>query len=348
MDDQIPEDVKHERIERLIDAVQRVAAARNAERVGGVEEVLVEGTSRTDATLLRGRTRRNTTVNFTGSAAPGELVDVRIDERDLDDAARRAGRAGRRLMRVLVTGSSGQIGTNLALRLQNDGHEVFGVDKRVNAWTDDFRYLLQDLGTGVPRRPRRRRLSAGRRDGASRRAREGAPARARAAPCPRERDHDLQRPRVLPRERPAARLLLDARGLRRRPSLRGVRRGDGGLRLHREPVLGVEDRLGGVDLLIRALLRAALPRLPVLERLRAFRQRPLADGACDPVVHAPVVARQADHGLRRQRQDARLHLHRRLRRRACPRCRGARGGTMSTRRSTWRTARATRSFALRS
>src|SRR5207247_695367 len=32
-----------------------------------------------------------------------------------------------------------------ALRLQSDGHEVFGVDKRVNPWTDDFRYLLQDL-----------------------------------------------------------------------------------------------------------------------------------------------------------------------------------------------------------
>jgi nucleoside-diphosphate-sugar epimerase len=48
-------------------------------------------------------------------------------------------------MRVLITGSSGQIGTNLALRLQADGHYVFGVDKRQNAWTDDFRYLLQDL-----------------------------------------------------------------------------------------------------------------------------------------------------------------------------------------------------------
>jgi tRNA-2-methylthio-N6-dimethylallyladenosine synthase len=80
MENQIPEETKRDRIERLIDVVQRVAAARNAERVGGVEEVLVEGTSRTDASLLRGRTRRNTTVNFAGTTSPGELVDVRIDE----------------------------------------------------------------------------------------------------------------------------------------------------------------------------------------------------------------------------------------------------------------------------
>jgi tRNA-2-methylthio-N6-dimethylallyladenosine synthase len=80
MTDQIPEDVRHERIERLIDTVQRVAAARNAARVGKVEEVLVEGASRTDPTLLRGRTRRNTTVNFAGTADAGELVDVRIEE----------------------------------------------------------------------------------------------------------------------------------------------------------------------------------------------------------------------------------------------------------------------------
>jgi nucleoside-diphosphate-sugar epimerase len=48
-------------------------------------------------------------------------------------------------MRVLVTGSSGQIGTNLALRLRADGHAVFGVDRRPNPWTDAFPYLLQDL-----------------------------------------------------------------------------------------------------------------------------------------------------------------------------------------------------------
>src|ERR671934_275502 len=56
-------------------------------------------------------------------------------------------------MRILVTGSSGQIGTNLALRLQNEGHEVFGVDKRLNTWTDDFRYLLQDLSGHYPSFP---------------------------------------------------------------------------------------------------------------------------------------------------------------------------------------------------
>jgi tRNA-2-methylthio-N6-dimethylallyladenosine synthase len=79
MPDQVPAEVKRERIERLVEVVQREAAVRNEQRVGRVEEVLVEGASRTDATLLRGRTRRNTTVNFTGDAAPGELVDVLID-----------------------------------------------------------------------------------------------------------------------------------------------------------------------------------------------------------------------------------------------------------------------------
>ena len=56
-------------------------------------------------------------------------------------------------MRILVTGSSGQIGTNLALRLQRDGHDVFGVDKRLNTWTDGFRYLLQDLSGHYPAYP---------------------------------------------------------------------------------------------------------------------------------------------------------------------------------------------------
>ena len=50
-------------------------------------------------------------------------------------------------MRILITGSSGQIGTNLALRLIEDGHFVYGVDTRPNSWTESFETLLQDLST---------------------------------------------------------------------------------------------------------------------------------------------------------------------------------------------------------
>ena len=78
MEDQVPSGVKHERLEALVDVVQRIGAERNAERVGRVEEVLVEGPSRTDSSLVRGRTRRNTMVNFDGSAGAGQLAAVRI------------------------------------------------------------------------------------------------------------------------------------------------------------------------------------------------------------------------------------------------------------------------------
>src|SRR5690242_6814592 len=56
-------------------------------------------------------------------------------------------------MHILITGSSGQIGTNLALRLLADGHQVFGVDKRLNTWTEAFRYILQDLSGHYPAYP---------------------------------------------------------------------------------------------------------------------------------------------------------------------------------------------------
>ena len=79
MPDQVPEPLKHERLERLVDLVQKVAAGRNADRVGRTEEVLVEGPSRTASSLQRGRTRRNTTVVFAGDAAPGDLVDVVVE-----------------------------------------------------------------------------------------------------------------------------------------------------------------------------------------------------------------------------------------------------------------------------
>jgi tRNA-2-methylthio-N6-dimethylallyladenosine synthase len=75
---QVAEDIKRERLERLVEVVQRHAHARNQELVGTLQEVLVEGPSRTDAAVLRGRTRTNKTV-LLGDAEPGELVWVRIE-----------------------------------------------------------------------------------------------------------------------------------------------------------------------------------------------------------------------------------------------------------------------------
>jgi tRNA-2-methylthio-N6-dimethylallyladenosine synthase len=74
----LPHEVSVERMERLVEVVQRRARERAQRFVGRTVEVLVEGTSRTDADRLRGRTRHNKVVNFGGLASPGELVEVEI------------------------------------------------------------------------------------------------------------------------------------------------------------------------------------------------------------------------------------------------------------------------------
>jgi tRNA-2-methylthio-N6-dimethylallyladenosine synthase len=79
MDGQLPHPVKVERLERLVEVVQRRAAERAQRFVGRTMDVMVEGTSRTDETRLRGRTRHGKAVNFDGVAEAGELVDVEIE-----------------------------------------------------------------------------------------------------------------------------------------------------------------------------------------------------------------------------------------------------------------------------
>ena len=75
----VPHEVKVERMERLVEVVQRRAHERAQRFVGRTLDVLVEGPSRTDPSRLRGRSRHGKTVNFVGLAAPGELVPVTID-----------------------------------------------------------------------------------------------------------------------------------------------------------------------------------------------------------------------------------------------------------------------------
>ena len=57
-------------------------------------------------------------------------------------------------MKILVLGSSGEIGTTLSLNLLSQGHEVIGVDKRENTWTDKIPTTIYDLSignTGIPK-----------------------------------------------------------------------------------------------------------------------------------------------------------------------------------------------------
>jgi tRNA-2-methylthio-N6-dimethylallyladenosine synthase len=76
--DPVPHEVKVERMERLVEVVQRRAKERAQRFVGRTMEVLVEGPSRNDPARLRGRTRHNKVVNFAGLAHAGDYVDVEI------------------------------------------------------------------------------------------------------------------------------------------------------------------------------------------------------------------------------------------------------------------------------
>ena len=76
----VPSDVTAERFERLRVVVERSALARHRARIGRVEEALVEGPSRKDATVTTGRTRQNKLVHFRSEQTlrPGTYVDVRV------------------------------------------------------------------------------------------------------------------------------------------------------------------------------------------------------------------------------------------------------------------------------
>jgi tRNA-2-methylthio-N6-dimethylallyladenosine synthase len=78
LDGNVPHPVKKERMGRLVEAVQRRARERAERFVGRTVDVLVEGPSRTDPSRLRGRSRHNKAVNFEGTAAPGEIVEVEV------------------------------------------------------------------------------------------------------------------------------------------------------------------------------------------------------------------------------------------------------------------------------
>ena len=84
MEDQILENVKHERFNRVLSKVNEILVDLNASYVGKTVEVLIEGKSKTDESKFTGRTRQNKLVNFTVKNPEanllGTLMNVKITE----------------------------------------------------------------------------------------------------------------------------------------------------------------------------------------------------------------------------------------------------------------------------
>lgn len=81
-DNQIPENIKHERFDRLVEEVNRCSAKKNSEYLGRIVDVMVDGPSKNDAGAWSGRTDTFKLVNFTSEEplTEGQMVSVRITE----------------------------------------------------------------------------------------------------------------------------------------------------------------------------------------------------------------------------------------------------------------------------
>lgn len=79
MENQVPDEIKHARFDRLKELVESQIAENNQKYVGTVQKVLVEGVSKTNSELLTGRTATNKVVNFVGSEdLIGNVVELKI------------------------------------------------------------------------------------------------------------------------------------------------------------------------------------------------------------------------------------------------------------------------------
>jgi tRNA-2-methylthio-N6-dimethylallyladenosine synthase len=79
--DQVPEAVKHERFNRLVELLNSISAAKNKACEGKIVTVLVEGPSKTDSKTFAGRSESGKIVNFAGTPElVGQIVSIRITE----------------------------------------------------------------------------------------------------------------------------------------------------------------------------------------------------------------------------------------------------------------------------
>ncbi len=79
MKDQVSEEIKHKRLKMLLDVLNPISHDNNLKLMDTIQEVLVEETSKTDSTVLSGRTRTNKLVHFKGETdLTGKIVKVKI------------------------------------------------------------------------------------------------------------------------------------------------------------------------------------------------------------------------------------------------------------------------------
>ena len=81
MEDQIPEEIKHKRFDRLKELVEKQTEENNKKYIGTIQKVLVEGTSKTNENFLTGRTETNKVVVFEGKMETiGTIQNIKIDK----------------------------------------------------------------------------------------------------------------------------------------------------------------------------------------------------------------------------------------------------------------------------
>ena len=81
MENQVPEDIKHKRFDKLKELYESSVSENNKKYIGTIQKILVEGKSKYNDNVLTGRTDSNKVVNFEGSEELiGTFIDIEIIE----------------------------------------------------------------------------------------------------------------------------------------------------------------------------------------------------------------------------------------------------------------------------
>ncbi|MGO1713052.1 MAG: TRAM domain-containing protein, partial [Senegalia sp. (in: firmicutes)] len=76
-EEQVPDDVKHKRFDKLLDTLKPISLERNTSLIGKKVKVLVEDISKNDSSKLSGRTDTSKLIHFKGDGSLiGKIVDV--------------------------------------------------------------------------------------------------------------------------------------------------------------------------------------------------------------------------------------------------------------------------------